>query len=73
MPPQKKEPKREVRVTRITVTVFCDLLEDGEKIDEAVAGPSDSAGVTQPFVFFNVEQVKKWADSFPSDLAGLTG
>jgi hypothetical protein len=70
IPPMAAKPLRELRVTRIQVAVTADVLENGRKIDEVMLGPTDENG-TRPYVFYDTDVIREWAERFPAELANL--
>ena len=51
-----------LRIARINVVVYCDVLEEDEKVDEVVFGPDDGK---RPFQFYTPAKLAEWAGELP--------
>jgi hypothetical protein len=61
-------PTHEMRVSAIQVVVRVDVLEDGKKVSEGMFGPRGEGQENAPFVFYNVDQLRDFADQLSLNL-----
>ena len=54
--------KKEIRLSSVQMIIKADIFEDGQKISEVFLGPRDEAGNIQNFEFYNINQLKDFAE-----------